>query len=173
MQIGTGFLSDVERQLFVDILFKHEGAFNDSEMGMLKPEIEPPIIIHTVPHKPWQQANLHLPKAMQEIATVHVKEKLTNGTLEYSQGPYQSRYFLVLKKNPGEYWFINDVQQLNKVTIHDAGMPPGVDEFSEDFTGYPIVTSVDYYSGYYQITLNKESRDFTAFLTDAGLVRMT
>jgi len=80
MQIGTGFLSDVERQLFIDILFKHEGviAFDDSEMGMLKPEIEPPIIIHTVPHKPWQQANLCLPKAMQEIATVHVKEKLAN-----------------------------------------------------------------------------------------------
>jgi RNase H-like domain found in reverse transcriptase/Integrase zinc binding domain/Reverse transcriptase (RNA-dependent DNA polymerase) len=175
MRIGTGFLTDSEKQLFVNILFDYEGAiaFEDSEMGMLKREIEPPIVIHTVPHEPWQQANLRLPKAMQEIATSHVKEKLANGTLEYSQGPYRSRYFLVPKKKPGEYRFINDVQQLNKVTIRDAGMPPSVDEFSEEFAGYPITTSVDYYSGYYQVALDAESRDLTAFLTDAGLVRMT
>ena len=51
MQIGTGLLSEAEKQLFIDILFEYEGAiaFDDSEMGMLKPEIEPPIVIHTVP----------------------------------------------------------------------------------------------------------------------------
>src|SRR5205814_9442385 len=52
-------------------------------------------------------------------------------------------------------------------------MPPSVDEFSEDFAGYPITTSIDYYSGYYQIPLDVESRDLTAFLTDLGLIRMT
>ena len=52
-------------------------------------------------------------------------------------------------------------------------MPPSVDEFSEDFAGYPITTSIDYYSGYYQIPLDRESRDLTAFLTELGLVRMT
>ena len=108
MRIGTRLLSEVEKQLFIDILFEYEGAiaFDDSEMGMLKPEIEPPIVIHTVPHKPWQQANLRLPKAMQEVATAIVKEKLANGTLEYSQGPYRSRYFLVPKANPGDYRLI-------------------------------------------------------------------
>jgi len=105
MQMGTKFPSNTERQLFIDILFEYEGAiaFDDSEMGILKPEIEPHIIIHTVPHKPWQQANLRFPKAIQKVATTHVKEKLANGTLEYSQGPYRSRYFLIPKKNPGEY----------------------------------------------------------------------
>ena len=109
---------------------------------------------------------------MQEVATERVKEKLANGTLEFSQGPYRSRYFLV-PKNPGEYRMINDVQPLNKVTIRDAGMPPSVDEFSEEFAGYPVLTSVDYYSGYDQLMLDKRSRDLTAFQTDAGLVRQT
>src|SRR5437773_1016589 len=101
------------------------------------------------------------------------KEKLANGTLEFSQGPYRSRYFLVPKKNLGEYRMINDVQPLNKVTIRDAGMPPSVDEFSEEFAGYPVLTSVDYYSGYDQMMLDRRSRDLTAFQTDAGLVRQT
>ncbi len=142
-------------------------------MGLLDPAIEPPVVIHNVPHVPWQQQNLRLPRAMQDEATKHVREKLANGTLEFSQGPYRSRYFLVEKKQPGSYRFINDVQPLNKVTIQDSGMPPSVDEFSEDFAGYPIVTSVDYYSGYYQIPLDMDSRDYTAFLSDLGLVRMT
>jgi hypothetical protein len=175
MTIGDGLLWESEKQLFVDILFEFEAAiaFDDSEMGLLKPEIEPPIVIHTVPHKPWQQASLRLPKAMQEAANQHVKDKLVNGVLEFSQGPYRSRFFLVEKKKPGEWRFINDVQPLNRVTIRDSGLPPAVDEFSEDFAGYPITSAIDYWSGYFQISLDPASRDLTAFMTDLGLVRQT
>jgi hypothetical protein len=172
MKIGIGFLSDAEKSLFIDILFEYEGAiaFDESEMGLLNPEIEPPVVIHTVPHTPWQQQNLRLPKAMQEEATRQIKEKLANGLLEFSQGPYRSRYFLVEKKASGTWRFINDVQPLNKVTIRDAGMPPSVDEFSEDFAGYPITSAIDYFSGYFQIRLARESQDLTAILTALGLL---
>ena len=54
MKIGTGFLTKEEKQLFIDILSEFEGAiaFEDSEMGLLNPMIEPPIHIHTVPDIP-------------------------------------------------------------------------------------------------------------------------
>ena len=174
MKIGTGFLSNLEKRLFIDILFEYEGAiaFEDSEMGLLDPSIEPPVVIHTVPHTPWQQPNLRLPKASQEEATRQVKAKLDLGLLEFSQGPYRSRYFVVPKKD-GRYRFINDVQPLNKVTIRDSGMPPSVDEFSEDFAGYPIACAIDYFSSYNQISLDRVSRDYTSFLTALGLVRQT
>jgi hypothetical protein len=61
----------------------------------------------------------------------------------------------------------------NKVTIRDSGMPPSVDEFSEDFARYPITSAIDYFSGYYQIPLDKSSRGLTAFMSLLGLVRMT
>jgi len=174
MNIGTGFLLDPEKQLFIDILFKYEGAiaFDDSEIGLLRPEIAPPIVIHTVPHEPWQQQNIRLPYAVKEAATRIVKERLALGWLEYSQGPYRSRYFLVEKKD-GTWRFINDVQPLNAVTIRDSGLPPSVDEFSEDFAGYPITSAVDHYSGYNQILLHVLSRDLTAIMTPAGHVRST
>ena len=158
MKIGPGFLTEPEKQLFIEILFDYEGAvaFDDSEMGFLNPEIEPPVIIYTIPHTPWQQQNLRLPKAMQEAATAIIKERLAVGALEFSQGPYRSRYFLIEKKEPGTWRLINDVQQLNKVTIRDSGMPPSVDEFSEDFAGYPITSAIDYYSGYYEVSLDKK-----------------
>ena len=99
---------------------------------------------------------------MQEVATNHVKEKLANEMLEFSQGPYRSRYFHAKKKNPGEFRFINDVQLLNGIMICDSDMPPSVNEFSEDFAGYPISFSVDYYSWFNQIRLDVLSRDLTA-----------
>jgi RNase H-like domain found in reverse transcriptase/Integrase zinc binding domain/Reverse transcriptase (RNA-dependent DNA polymerase) len=174
VRIGVGFLSEPERKLFIDILYEFEGAvaFEDSEMGLVKPEIEPPVVIHTVPHDPWQQNNIRLPKATQDAATAIVKEKQKLGILEHSQGPYRSRYFLVAKKS-GQWRFINDVQPLNGVTIKESGMPPSVDEFSEDFAEYPITTAIDYYSGYYEVGLHPASRDMTAFMTDVGLMRMT
>ena len=111
MKIGTKFLTDSEKQLFVDILFEFEGAiaFEDSEMGLLNPAIEPPVHINTVPHVPWWHQNIRLPKAMQEKATAIVKEKLKHGTLERSQGPYRSRYFLIEKHVKDTYRLINDV----------------------------------------------------------------
>ena len=109
---------------------------------------------------------------MKQAATEIVKERLANGLLEFSQGPYRNHYFLVDKKD-GKQRLILDVQLLNKVTILDSGMPPSVDEFSEDFAGYPITSAIDYYSGYNQIELDKQSRDLTAFLTDIGLLRST
>src|SRR5436190_23953802 len=100
MKIGPGFLTPSEKQLFIDILFEYKAAitFDESEMGLL----DPPVIIHMIPHTPWQQQNLRLPKMMQDVAMTHVKEKLANGVLKFSQG-YRSHYFLVAKKKPGEY----------------------------------------------------------------------
>jgi hypothetical protein len=48
-----------------------------------------------------------------------------------------------------------------------------VEEFSERFSGYPVVSLVDLFSGYDQCTLDPISRDITAFHTPLGLMRMT
>ena len=80
---------------------------------------------------------------------------------------------MVEKKEPGTWRLVNDIQPLNGVTIRDSGMPPAVDEFSEDFAGYPITSAIDYFSGYYQISLDITCRDLTAFLTAYGLLRLT
>ena len=68
---------------------------------------------------------------------------------------------------------INSAQRINAVSIRDASLPPGADEFSHRFAGYPLISLVDLYSGYDQCTLAPESRDITAFHTPLGLMRMT
>src|SRR5919108_1196062 len=80
MNIGGDYLTSAEKQLFVDVLFEYEGAiaFDESEMGLLHSDVEPPVKINTVPHQPWQQQNLRLPKAVIDEATKIVKDKLAN-----------------------------------------------------------------------------------------------
>jgi hypothetical protein len=68
---------------------------------------------------------------------------------------------------------IKDVQLLKAVTIKESGMPPLIDEFSEDFAEYPITTAIDYFSGYYEVGLDPASCDMTPFVKDVGLIRMT
>ena len=71
------------------------------------------------------------------------------------------------------YRLINSVQKINAVSIRDASLLLAVEEFSERFAGYPVVSLVDLFSGYDQCTLDPTSRDITAFHTPLGLMRMT
>ena len=61
------------------------------------------------------------------------------------------------------YRLINLAQKINTVLIRDASLPPAVEEFSDRFAGYPVVSLVDLFSGYDQCTLNPVSRNITAF----------
>ncbi len=63
--------------------------------------------------------------------------------------------------------------ELNRVTVRDANLSPFADEFSEEFAGYVISFLLDFFSGYNQVELDKESRDLKAFMTPLGLMRMT
>ncbi|KAK4699429.1 hypothetical protein P7C70_g6832, partial [Phenoliferia sp. Uapishka_3] len=59
------------------------------------------------------------------------------------------------------------------VTICDAGFPPVIEEFIEDFTGCACLGLMDVYGGYDQRELAEESRDLTTFQTPLGPVRLT
>ena len=112
-------------------------------------------------------------KFIQEIAIHHVKKNLANEILKSSQDFYRSRYFLIKKKNKKieEYRFINDVQLFNEIIIHDFDILSSMNEFSKDFAGYSIISSIDYYFNYYQIPLNRRFKDLTTFLMKLDLVR--
>ena len=77
-----------------------------------------------------------------------LKERLDKRILEYSERLYKNPWFLVKKKTPGDYRLINSATHLNIVTRRDVNLLPSVDEFTEEFAGYYIISLVDLYSGY-------------------------
>src|SRR5437660_2150911 len=174
------------------MLFNREAAiaFESAEKGRFHDLIEPPHVIPTIPHKAWQAASFRIPPALHETSIKLIQDRLACGTIERSFGPYRNPWFLVEK--PGyekdengkvlwdrrgqpikRYRLINSAQRINAVTIRDASLRPAVEEFSEEFAGYPVVSLVDLFSGYDQCTLDPASRDITVFDILLGLIRMT
>jgi len=49
---------------------------------------------------------------------------------------------------------INTAQKLNEVTMEDASLPPYLDEYREDFVGFPLLSLLDLFSGYDQCELD-------------------
>ncbi|KAJ9246723.1 hypothetical protein DTO195F2_9270 [Paecilomyces variotii] len=162
-----------EKELLTEVLFAREAvlAWTFEEIGRMRPEVAPPIVIRTIDHEPWQAKSFPVPKALHGIAQGMVKERMNAGILERSQGPYRNPWFLVKKKS-GKYRLINAAMEVNRVTIRDANLPPSADEFSEEFSGMLVSTLIDLFSGYDQLELAEESRDLTAFhVPGIGLVR--
>jgi hypothetical protein len=77
-----------------------------------------------------------------------------------------------MKKN-GKLRMVFDLQQLNSVTIRDAGLPPILDSFVEPFAGSQCYTSFDIRSGFDARIVHLDSRDMTAISTPLGLLRLT
>ena len=102
-----------------------------------------------------------------------LKERLDRGVLEYFKGPYRNLWFLVKKKKPREYRLINLAIHLNIVTRRDANLPPSINEFTDEFAGYYIISLVDLYSSYNQMLLYPKSRDLTVFFILLRLLRNT
>jgi hypothetical protein len=107
---------------------------------------------------------------MQETATAIVEREVGRKAGVFASTLPQS---LLPGAEEAAWGMAFDQQRPTPQQSDDMGMPPAVDEFSEDFAGYRIASSVNFYVGYYQISLAKESRNLTAFMTLVGLVRMT
>jgi hypothetical protein len=156
------------------MLFKDETAlgWTMSEKGQIVDEVEPPQVVRTVDHTLWKSVPYRLPHKLVSVEDDMVKERVSLGLIERSWGPYRNCSFFVPKKN-GKYRFIISCTQANAVTLEDAGLPPNVEEFAEYFSGFPIISLIDIFCSYEQISLGEESRDLLAFQTSRGLYRPT
>ncbi len=63
--------------------------------------------------------------------------------------------------------------KINRIIIRDGNLPPTINEFSEEFGNYIIISFIDFFSGYDQIKLDEKFRNLTSFYTFIGFYRMT
>jgi hypothetical protein len=169
-----GWISPEEMNLYRTILVLRGGAlaFEDAHRGLLKETYALPYIFSTKEHTPWRQRPLPIPKAIQEEVIQLVKDRLKSGLYEEATSTYSGRWFVVQKKN-GKFRLVHDLQELNRVTYRDAGLPPQIEEFVEEFMGYTCYSLVDIFGGYDQYPLDESSRDITTFQTPIGPFRLT
>ncbi len=76
---------------------------------------------------------------------------------------------VLVKKKDGSLQFCIDYRKLNQVTHKDCYPLPRVDDILDSLSGAQWFTTIDLRRGYWQVEVNPEDREKTAFSTPHGL----
>ena len=103
----------------------------------------------------------------KEVARI-IKEMQMNDVIVPSSSPWSSPVVLVKKKD-GSLRFCIDYCGHNSVTKLDKFPLPRIDDLLDQMGRSHFFTTFDLASGYWQIRVDEESREKTAFITQQGL----
>jgi hypothetical protein len=130
------------------------------------------LVKHTIPliegTRPIRQPPHRLGPQKEIEAEKQVQELLQNGLIEPGNGAWSSPVVLVRKKD-GTWRFCVDYRRLNAVTQQDAYPLPRIDDSLDALAGSKYFSTLDLTSGYWQVPLDEEARERSAFSTRSGL----
>ncbi len=124
--------------------------------------------IETGDSPPIKQRPYRVSEAQRGIIEEHVADMLNRGIIQPSVSPWSSPIILVKKKD-GTDRFVIDFRRLNSVTRKDSYPLPRIDDALDALNGTKFFSSMDLMSGYWQVEMEPESREYTAFTTHGGL----
>ena len=125
-------------------------------------------VINTGDYPPIRQHPRRTPFALRGQVTKMVQDMLENGVVRPSSSPWASPIVLVEKKD-GTFQFCVDYRRLNSVTKMDVFPLPRIDDTLDLLSQSKYFTTLDLMSGYWQVQMDKDSQEKTAFTTHAGL----
>ena len=112
--------------------------------------------------EPFKEQFQHiLPPLLEEVRT-HVNDMLQAGAIRPSSSPWCKAVVLVQKKD-GHLHFCIDFRKLNVRTKKDSYLLPCIQEMLESLEGSCIFSSFDFKSGFWQVEMDKASKQYTAF----------
>ena len=140
-------------------LFQGLGTLKGDYQIQLKPDAKPYAL--------YTARNVPIPlrtKVKQELARM---KKL--GVISKVQEPTcWCAGMVVVPKKSGEVRICVDLKPLNESVLRETHPLPGVDETLAKLTGATVMSKLDANSGFWQITLSKDSRELTTFITPFG-----
>jgi len=74
----------------------------------------------------------------------------------------------MVQKKDGSWRFCIDYRKLNSVTHHDAYSLPRIDATLDSLVGCRYFTTLDLAAGYWQVKLEEDDKEKTAFSTPQG-----
>ncbi|XP_068240734.1 uncharacterized protein [Palaemon carinicauda] len=113
-----------------------------------------------------------VPYALQQDIDREIERMLKLGVIECSNSPYATP-LIVVKKKDGSNRMCLDFRKINKLTVFDSEPMPDQNLIMTRVSKSRYFTKIDLSKGYWQIPLEKESREVTAFQTNRGLLQFT
>ena len=111
---------------------------------------------------PFKESFRQIPPPMEEEVRNHLKEMLESGAIRPSQSAWCNAVVLVRKKD-GSLRFCIKFRCLNTRTKKDSYPLPQIQEALESLVGAGHVSCLDLKSRFWQIRMDKASRQYTAF----------
>ena len=106
-----------------------------------------------------------LPHSQRAVVDSLVDGMLKDGVIQESYSPWNSPLFLIAKKD-GTYRPVIDFRKVNELTVPDHYPLPVLSDLLQSIgSGNQVFSTLDLKSGFFQIPLDKESREITAFST--------
>ncbi|KAF0721413.1 Retrotransposable element Tf2 protein type 2 [Aphis craccivora] len=115
--------------------------------------------------RPINQRPYPIPIAKKEAVKKEIKRMMDLDIIEISRSPYCLPIVPVFKKN-GEVRLCLDARKLNEIIIPDRECPMTIETIFSKFEEIKCISTLDLRSGYWQVPLEKNSRELCSFLVD-------
>ncbi|MDP2789023.1 MAG: reverse transcriptase family protein, partial [bacterium] len=153
-----------EKEKYLELIFVNYDVFSKThnDLGMAN-HYEHSITLKN--NEPLYIKQFKIPDAHRKMLENQVKEWLKLGIIQRSNSKYNSPVFIVPKKEPGTYRFVQDFRQLNQNSLDDRYCMKVVNECIGDIgrAGSTIFSILDLTSGFWQMPLKRSCREYTAF----------
>ncbi|MBJ5579750.1 RNA-directed DNA polymerase [Salmonella enterica subsp. enterica serovar Derby] len=124
--------------------------------------------IDTGDHSGIRQPARRHPLAKREEVNHLVNEMKKQDVIEPFSSPWASPVVLVRKKD-GSTRFCVEYRRLNDITKKDSYPLPRIDDTLDRLSGAEWFSTLDLRSGYWQVNVNPDDKEKTAFTTGRGL----
>ena len=163
---STKDISVEQRDAFKNLLTKYGDIFSKSsqDMGLTDLAMHK---IETGNARPIKQHPRRIPLAKTQDVEREIQDMLAKGVIEESDSPWSSPIVLVKKKD-NTIRFCIDYRKLNEVTVRDSHPLPRIDTTLDALSGSKFYSTIDLKSGYWQVKVNPEDREKTAFSVPGG-----
>ncbi|XP_062415795.1 uncharacterized protein LOC134107860 [Pungitius pungitius] len=160
-------LSKPQQEELCTLLLKWKDAFANHDEDFGRTDLVQHRI-HTGDAAPIRERYRPLPPLMYKEMKNLLAEMLEKGVIRESCSPWAAPIVLVKKKD-GNWRFCVDYRKLNAVTHKDAFPLPRIEETLTNLTRAEWFSTLDLASGYWQVEMDPQDREKTAFTTPLGL----
>ena len=147
--------------------YKDVFAYTQAQLGRCS------IVKHTIDrgnHPPIRLRSYRTTPTNKNEIDKQIKEMLDNDVVAPSTSPWASPVVLV-KKSDGSMRFCVDYRKLNQITKKDSHPLPRITEALDALGGARYFSTIDLRSGYWQVEMDADSKEKTAFITHNGLFK--
>ena len=120
------------------------------------------IVLKDLDTPPFKERFHRIPPPQLDEVREHLKLMLDAGVIWPSNSPWCNAVVLVRKKD-GSLRFCIDFRKLNSLTVKDSHPLPCICETLESLAGAAHYSTFDMNSGFWQVPMDEESKQYTAF----------